>query len=103
MIKGGNFPLFFLRGFQRKRREKEEEEDLGFRGEELFRVLISLDDREAEMLSGSAMRKSFKDSLKVLEADIQHANTLYVLLLSFIIIIVISAFGFFVRLRLCSV
>lgn len=24
------------------------------------------------------MRKSFKDSLKVLEADIQHANTLYV-------------------------
>ncbi|URD80932.1 zinc finger, RING-type [Musa troglodytarum] len=28
------------------------------------------------MLSGGAMRKSFKDSLKVLEADIQHANTL---------------------------
>ena len=24
-----------------------------------------------------AMRKSFKDSLKALEADIQHANTLY--------------------------
>lgn len=75
---------------------------MGFRGEELFRVLISLDDREVEMLSGGAMRKSFKDSLKVLEADIQHANTLYVLLLSFFIII-ISAFGFFVRLRLCSV
>ncbi|RWW25857.1 hypothetical protein GW17_00009793 [Ensete ventricosum] len=29
------------------------------------------------MLSGGSMRKSFKDSLKVLEADIQHANTLY--------------------------
>ncbi|CAL9067301.1 E3 ubiquitin-protein ligase AIRP2-like isoform X1 [Musa acuminata AAA Group] len=28
------------------------------------------------MLSGGSMRKSFKDSLKVLEADIQHANTL---------------------------
>lgn len=27
---------------------------------------------------GGSMRKSFKDSLKVLEADIQHANTLYV-------------------------
>lgn len=26
----------------------------------------------------ASMRKSFKDSLKVLEADIQHANTLYV-------------------------
>lgn len=26
---------------------------------------------------GGSMRKSFKDSLKVLEADIQHANTLY--------------------------
>lgn len=25
------------------------------------------------------MRKSFKDSLKALEADIQHANTMYVL------------------------
>ncbi|RWW32795.1 hypothetical protein GW17_00002513, partial [Ensete ventricosum] len=60
-----------------------EEEDLGFRGRNLFRVLISLDDREADMLSGGAMRKSFKDSLKVLEADIQHANTLYVLLFFF--------------------
>lgn len=30
------------------------------------------------MLPGGTMRKSFKDSLKVLEADIQHANTLYV-------------------------
>ncbi|XP_074555784.1 E3 ubiquitin-protein ligase AIRP2-like [Curcuma longa] len=28
------------------------------------------------MLPGGTMRKSFKDSLKVLEADIQHANTL---------------------------
>ncbi|XP_074560984.1 E3 ubiquitin-protein ligase AIRP2-like [Curcuma longa] len=28
------------------------------------------------MLSGGTMRRSFKDSLKVLEADIQHANTL---------------------------
>nr|XP_009384485.1 PREDICTED: E3 ubiquitin-protein ligase RNF8-B [Musa acuminata subsp. malaccensis] len=28
------------------------------------------------MLSGNSMRKSFKDSLKVLEADIQHANSL---------------------------
>lgn len=34
------------------------------------------------MLSGNSMRKSFKDSLKVLEADIQHANSLYVVLLS---------------------
>lgn len=25
---------------------------------------------------GGPMRKSFKDSIKVLEADIQHANTL---------------------------
>ncbi|RWW28211.1 hypothetical protein GW17_00007332 [Ensete ventricosum] len=30
------------------------------------------------MLSDNSMRKSFKDSLKVLEADIQHANSLYV-------------------------
>ncbi|KAK4399068.1 E3 ubiquitin-protein ligase AIRP2 [Sesamum angolense] len=29
---------------------------------------------------GAPMRKSFKDSLKVLEADIQHANTLYMLM-----------------------
>ncbi|RZR79388.1 hypothetical protein BHM03_00005105 [Ensete ventricosum] len=33
------------------------------------------------MLSDNSMRKSFKDSLKVLEADIQHANSLYVVLL----------------------
>ncbi|KAG6487863.1 hypothetical protein ZIOFF_056601 [Zingiber officinale] len=30
------------------------------------------------MLSGGTMWRSFKDSPKVLEADIQHANTLYV-------------------------
>lgn len=30
------------------------------------------------MLRGSAMKKSFKESLKALEADIQHANSLYV-------------------------
>jgi hypothetical protein len=33
------------------------------------------EEAEAEMVVCS-MRKSFKDSLKVLEADIQHANTL---------------------------
>lgn len=32
-----------------------------------------------ELKKGIVMRKSFKDSLKALEADIQHANTLYVL------------------------
>ncbi|RRT48681.1 hypothetical protein B296_00028826 [Ensete ventricosum] len=48
----------------------------GFRGG-TFRVSIPLDDWKEEMLSGGSMRKSFKDSLKVLEADIQHANTLY--------------------------
>lgn len=30
-----------------------------------------------------SMRKSFKDSLKILEADIQHANTLYVSVYTF--------------------
>lgn len=30
---------------------------------------------------GGPMRKSFKDSLKVLEADVQHANTLWVILI----------------------
>ncbi|KAG6525647.1 hypothetical protein ZIOFF_015612 [Zingiber officinale] len=30
------------------------------------------------MLSGGTMRRLFKDSLKVLEADIQHARTLYI-------------------------
>ena len=31
---------------------------------------------EEEEMVVCSMRKSFKDSLKVLEADIQHANTL---------------------------
>jgi hypothetical protein len=31
---------------------------------------------EAEEMVVCSMRRSFKDSLKVLEADIQHANTL---------------------------
>lgn len=34
-----------------------------------------------EKVERVAMRKSFKDSLKALEADIQYANTLYYLLL----------------------
>ena len=36
-------------------------------------------ERQKEMYVASSMRKSFKDSLKLLEADIQHANTLLVL------------------------
>jgi hypothetical protein len=44
----------------------EEPDGAGRHGEE---------EKEEEMVVCS-MRKSFKDSLKVLEADIQHANTL---------------------------
>ncbi|RZR74438.1 hypothetical protein BHM03_00036947 [Ensete ventricosum] len=85
--------FFSSYGFQREEEggEGEEEEDeekrrrvrrrrgggLGFEGFRggTFRVSIPLDDWKEEMLSGGSMRKSFKDSLKVLEADIQHANT----------------------------
>jgi hypothetical protein len=34
------------------------------------------EEEEEEEMVVCSMRKSFKDSLKVLEADIQHANTL---------------------------
>lgn len=42
-----------------------------------------------------SMRKSFKDSLKVLEADIQHANTLYVCLPLFVFVCVFFGRGVF--------
>ncbi|MBA0569574.1 hypothetical protein Golob_003293, partial [Gossypium lobatum] len=43
---------------------------------ESFELVQQCNGAYREEMYTSSMRKSFKDSLKVLEADIQHANTL---------------------------
>jgi len=65
---------------QKKKRNKvlvkrKQEKFSGFLSKERIRLLDLGGFERRDMYIGS-VRKSFKDSLKVLEADIQHANTL---------------------------